>query len=571
MGKKLSYFERAARAEKKAQQRERNARAAAARRSAQRKNTAIRKEKERIHKAKIVAQRRKKEAYLKEQEIKSKKERAERFVLSYNKSIESLQKLHIYSMHPYVLWQKDIFSQMENYDTSSEPELHSLDEFETFLENPSKRHKKELKDIEKQNENDKQKLKKKSMEEIHILEKDYKLSIKEFIRKNNYSGFFLSVLLNKTKEKYEKFVHEQFNKYNERLSHLEKDLQDMDRLYEDKISQLEKKHKDEIKKFKNDNKNELEKFEKKQSSIKRKNEEILKKHQEIWKKKCKDANDFLKRLSEKNPKDRINLLHHEYMLLFYFIFPLDFIKVQGPKIPKNSSQIILDEFTDEDYTALDLAINSSSKLLYINIELNFLNPEKMEKSQYFLSEYGLKLKPSGNDMSEFKHSKKLQEDIADQTIASMVLAYCNVIFNATDLEIIKIRMSTDGIDLSTGNVKENVILAASIDKSNFEKINLAKVNPLQSLDNFNIVKKSIKSDKDLKIPDEIFNMGDFNDLFTLRIDESNAGDIEIFAETIINSKNNNSLKDLEKELKMSEGTLTEIQTRFEMALEHEVQ
>ena len=164
----------------------------------------------------------------------------------------------------------------------------------------------------------------------------------------------------------------------------------------------------------------------------------------------------------------------------------------------------------------------------------------------------------------------MQEDIADQTIASMVLAYCNVIFNATDLEIVKIRMSTDGIDLSTGNVKENVILAASIDKSNFEKINLAKVNPLQSLDNFNIVKKSIKSDKDLKIPDEIFNMGDFNDLFTLRIDESNAGDIEIFAETIINSKNNNSLKDLEKELKMSEGTLTEIQTRFEEALEHEV-
>ena len=164
----------------------------------------------------------------------------------------------------------------------------------------------------------------------------------------------------------------------------------------------------------------------------------------------------------------------------------------------------------------------------------------------------------------------MQEDIADQTIASMVLAYCNVIFNATDLEIVKIRMSTDGIDLSTGNVKENVILAASIDKSNFEKINFSKVNPLQSLDNFNIVKKSIKSDKDLKIPDEIFNMGDFNDLFTLRIDESNAGDIEIFAETIINSKNNNSLKDLEKELKMSEGTLTEIQTRFEEALEHEV-
>ena len=188
------------------------------------------------------------------------------------------------------------------------------------------------------------------------------------------------------------------------------------------------------------------------------------------------------------------------------IFPLDFFRTLGPQLEKNNGDAVIPEIVaDENYTTIH-AIHDIyhgedyENSVLLDIELNGLDPEKMENGQYFLNEYGAKITSSGNNHTEFRHTQKYQEDVANSAICSMAICYAYHIFRLTigRVDSCYVRISCDGIDGATGHTIDNYLLSVKFEPADFKKMNLRKIDPIEAIDSLESTRKSISSNKKIK-------------------------------------------------------------------------
>tara|TARA_B100000902_G_C27263515_1_gene892172 strand:+ start:130 stop:1635 length:1506 start_codon:yes stop_codon:yes gene_type:complete len=199
------------------------------------------------------------------------------------------------------------------------------------------------------------------------------------------------------------------------------------------------------------------------------------------------------------------------------IFPLDFFRTLGPDLEKNNGNpVLIKELADENFTTIhtvhpyhDPDDDDYPNQILLDIELNGLDPDKMKNGQYFLNEYGARITSSGNNHSEFRHTPKYQEDIANSAICSMAIAYAQHTFSITRgrLDYCCVRISCDGIDDSTGNTINNYLLSVKFKPSDFKKMNLSKIDPIKAIDSLESTRKNISSNKKIKFA---FDEDDFD-------------------------------------------------------------
>ena len=206
---------------------------------------------------------------------------------------------------------------------------------------------------------------------------------------------------------------------------------------------------------------------------------------------------------EPNPDVSISVLQ----LISPLFFPLDFFFYPGPRLEKNNGEGVIKEIVmDENYTTIHFYHDTNSETILLDIELDFLDPEKMKNGEYFLNEYGARLTSSGNNHTEFRHTAKYQEEVANSSICSMAITYVDQITRfsmKTKIEEYNIRISCDGIDGATGETVKNDLLTLSLTKDEYIDVrkslkNKKNIDPIKFIKSLNSSWKSISSEKTIK-------------------------------------------------------------------------
>ena len=130
---------------------------------------------------------------------------------------------------------------------------------------------------------------------------------------------------------------------------------------------------------------------------------------------------------------------------------------------------------------------------HIRICINF--PEELE----FLPDKGLKMTPSGRGISEYKISQKIRTEVANRVICSIAFSYLKTIFNLMEsVQTINIEVGTNGTDPKTGGAADLIFLLMNVNRENFNKINLKKVDVISAIENFDYKYRSTNTSKNIE-------------------------------------------------------------------------
>ena len=172
---------------------------------------------------------------------------------------------------------------------------------------------------------------------------------------------------------------------------------------------------------------------------------------------------------------KMEIIEQMSELLFPIIFNLD------------------DDFIESDPSNSDVGFKVVTENTF---DLNISLPADLN----FLPEYGIKLTPSGRDISEYIISQKVRNEANNMVICSIAFAYVKVVFEyCKTINFINIEISIPGVDKRTGEYKDEILLYLRVDKLSYNKLNYTNIDVIEALKNFeHDFKPTENKSKDIK-------------------------------------------------------------------------
>lgn len=275
---------------------------------------------------------------------------------------------------------------------------------------------------------------------VKELEKQVNFSFESYCQFSGNSSFFLLVMLFGTKKKYDEFIE------------LAKDVLEIEKAADEKKKiELEQYNAESI------------------ASYQKKMEEYAKSLAEEKLAFKKEEADRLKWIKEVE-KGSSSSVEEALELIMPVEYKLD------------------DEYEMDNPTESEVGYKLSAK----NLELCVNLPTELT----FLPEKGLKMKPSGKGASEYVNSKKVIKETIDRVVCSVAFSYLNSIFSIVkSINKVVLEIGITGVDPKTGGAADVVLLKLKVERGEFEKINILKIDVEEAVKNFEYEQKSFDAKK----------------------------------------------------------------------------